>query len=641
MSIFSSLGIGVSGLESYLRALQITSHNIANANTPGFSRQRVVFAQNPAIDLGNVRLPTGVSIAQIERVVEPALFLNIQKKINQFGSATVDKNAFSRIEGLSPEIEGKGLIADLRNFFQSIADFASNTNDLSFKNLVVSNAQKLLDSLSTYVKNLDNLFNDFQNTLPDKVNSVNNKLQELAQLNQEIVQIEKAGTQSQTANDLRDKREQIVKDISQLMNISTFEDQHGNLNLSINGEMLVNAKEVNKLQVSDEIIQGELRKQIKTVNTNGIITPTSGEIGGIIKLKDKINDIKSNLNVIFRGLIYEFNKIHSTGAGKEIFSEITSNVALPESSKTNPLQQEINVDSKSKFQIQVNNLIGLPDDSFNDYYIIKKTKSGGDIIAKVSDFFGATGTINTDREINVGIGDKLILSSVPFSINNGSFDIVTVDLANNTEKIVNISVDLDNIAPDDNLTTLVTKMNTTFTASSVPLNATITSDNKLKIESTNPLIRFYFNNDTSNLLSASQMNSFFTGSTLSDFDINSNIKNNLNLITYAKNFLEQDNSIALKLSQINKSNIFDSGENVESKLTNFFGNLANEINNANTNFELQNDLLHQLETEREKISGVNLDEEAANLILYQKAFTANAKFIQAIDKVFETLLSVI
>lgn len=641
MSIFSSLGIGISGLEAYLRALQVTSHNIANANTPGYSRQRVVLSQNNSIDLGRVRLPTGVSISQIQRIVDPALFLNIQKRINEMGTALVEKNAFSRIEGFSLEIQGKGLIENLKNFSHAISDFASNTNDNSFKSLVITTGQKLLDSLSSYTNNLDNLFEDFQNTIPDKINLLNTKLQQLGEINEEIVQIEKAGAQSQIANDLRDKREQIIKEISQLINISSFEDQYGNINISINGEMLVKGKEVNKLQLSQEIVDGKIVKQIKSSKTGTIITPSGGELGGIFQLKNKIDDIKSELEGIFRGLIYEFNKLQSTGAGKEIYSTITSNITFPESSKIDVLQKEIKVDSQSKFQIQSVSLTGLPDKSFKDYYILKQTATGGNIIARVSDFFGTTGTIITDREINVKPGDKLFLSATPFTLSNGSFDIVTVDLTNNTQKTINIPVDLDNINPDVNLTTLVTNMNSIFISQSVPLIATITSDNKLKIESTNSTTRFYFKNDSSNILSAGQLNSFFTGATLSDFGINPALKNNLNLISYAQDFLTQDNNVALQFSQLSNQPIFDSGESVENRLVNFFSNLSNDINNANTNLELQNDLLAQLEMEREKISGVNLDEEAANLILYQKAFTANAKFIQTIDKVLDTLLSVI
>ncbi len=641
MSIFSSLGIGISGLEAYLRALQITSHNIANANTPGFSKQRVILSQKNAIDLGFARLPTGVAISEIKRAADPAIFFNIQKRINQFGSATVFKNAFSRIESFSNEIDGNGLIQDLRNFFQMVSNFASNTNDLSIKNQLIINAENLLDKLKTYIQNLDTLFNDFQNTLSDKINFVNTKLQELAGLNQTIVQTEKAGMESETANDLRDKREQIIKELSQLMNITSFEDKFGNLNVSINGEILVYGKEINGLTVVDTVEQNEILKSIKTLNTKAEIIPSTGEIGAILQLKNNIDDIKSSLNDIFRGLVFEFNNLHSIGAGKEIFGSITSEIVFPESAKTDVLQQEIQVSTKSKFQIQVNNLIGKPDGSFKDYYIIKNTNTGGNVIAKVSDFFGATGTIITDREINVNTGEKLFLSALPFTIKHGSFDVVVVDLTNNIQKFLNIPIDLDTISVDTNLSNLVANMNAQFVANSLPLTATITTDNKLNITSTNNNIKFYFNNDSSNFLSASQINPFFTGFTTKNFDINKTIKENLNLISYAKDFLNQDNNIALQFAELQNKAIFDNGDSVTSKLTNFFANLAGKIENTNTNFELQNDLLVQLETEREKISGVNLEEEAANLILFQKAFTANAKFIQAVNNIFDTLLSII
>ncbi|MFN7181097.1 MAG: flagellar hook-associated protein FlgK [Planctomycetota bacterium] len=641
MSIFSSLNIGISGLESYLRALQITSHNIANANTPGFSKQRVIFTQNNAIDLGFARLPTGVSIAEIKRVVDPALFFNIQKRLNQFGSATVLKNAFVRIEGFSNETNGGGIIDELRNFFQTLSSFASDTDNQSIKNHLIMNAKILLDKLKIYTQNLDTLLSDFQNTLPDKVSQINIKLQEIASINQTVVQTEKAGIQNETANDLRDKREVIVKELSQLMNINSFEDKFGNLNISINGEILVNGKDVNPLVVSEKVENGKIIKSIRTVNTNAEIIPTRGEIGAIFQLKNEINDIKLNLTEIFRGLIFEFNKLHSRGSGKDIFENMTSKLSFPESSKVNPLQQEIEVNTKSKFQIQVNNLVGNPDGSFKDYYILKNTSTGGNVIAKVTDFFGASGTIITDREISVNPGEKLYLSALPFTIKNGSFDIVTINLTDNTQKVVNIPIDLDTIPPDATLNSLVATMNSVFTSNSLPLIASITSDNKLNIVSTNSQIKFYFNNDSSNFLSASQLNPFFTGFSLENIEVNDELKDNLNFISYAEDFLSQDNSIALQLLELKDKAVFDSGESITTKLTNFFANLAGKIENANTNFELENDLVVQLETERERISGVNLEEEAANLILYQKAFTANAKFIQAVNNVFDTLLSII
>jgi flagellar hook-associated protein 1 len=641
MSVFHILDIATKGLQAYLRALQVTSNNVANANTPGYSRQRVVLTENQPIDMGSFFLPTGVSIAQIERAFDPAIFKAILQRQSLVGQSTIEKSAFTRIEGFSNEINGKGLIEALRNFFQALSNFASNTNSTTFKNLVISDAEIVTDTLKTYINNLDKLLADFQNTITDKVSIINSKLEEIANLNEQIVQAEVGGNKKGIANELRDKREQALREISQFMNVSFLEDQIGNLNITTGGEILVSRNKASKLKVLETIENNQTTKKVIIENTGGFITPESGELGAILKLNEKINEIKSNLENIFRGLVFEFNKLYSTGAGREVFTYVSSNIPFAQTSLTNVLSKEIEVNAKNNFEIQANSLIGFADGSFKDYYIIKQTKSGGQILAKVKEFAGASGTILTDRKINVNKGEKLILSSLPFTITNGSFDLVAVDTNTNTEKIVNIPITLFGLPTDDNLTSLVSKMNTIFTSNNLPFTASITDDNSLQISSSNPLIKFYFNNDTSNLLSASQINPFFRGFSLDNFEVNTGLRNNLNQLSYAENFLAQDNLIALKLSQLATTAIFDTGESIESKLINFFGNLANQINQANTNFEMQNDLLVQLDNERDKISGVNLDEEAANLIVYQKAFQANAKVVQVANDILDTLLKII
>jgi len=249
----------------------------------------------------------------------------------------------------------------------------------------------------------------------------------------------------------------------------------------------------------------------------------------------------------------------------------------------------------------------------------------------------------TSEEEVSGPMNVLNAAGLHFTPVNGSFNIDVYNRLTGEKKTVNITVDLDGIGADATLQSLVAEINSKLSAAfggSSPVSAEATITNNLVVQSGNDNYTFAFSDDTSGLLAALGMNNFFSGYDALSMKVSETLHDNPDLIAASLTGAPGDNSNALRMANLRNATVLDNGT---ATLADFYqgvvGSLAVQSASAKDRLDNQSLLLTSAQDERQQVSGVNIDEETINLISYQRAYQAAAKFISVIDSLLETLIT--
>jgi flagellar hook-associated protein FlgK len=347
------------------------------------------------------------------------------------------------------------------------------------------------------------------------------------------------------------------------------------------------------------------------------------------------------LNILANSMIYEFNRVQSTGQGLARFSQLTSLHGVDSSSDVLAIDGSI-TSGVVQNTIVDQTLIGFPDLTGRRIFMLD-----GDAALEsreITGFDPTTGTIVLDEEFNnpPNLGDRYQITDLSFPIQNGSFDLVVTNEATGSQDVYNITIDLDKslgagpTITDETLDSIVAQLN----ATSPFVAASVTAENKLEITSNSPEIKFSFAQDTSGFLGAIGMNSMFEGVDAGSIKVNEDLLRNPSLLSVAQSNSPGDNSNAIAFSALRSTSVFEA-ETFEELYQNLVGRLG--VQTAETQNRLENQTLvqQQLENQRERVSGVNIDEEAVKMLQFQRAYQASARFIGVVDSLMETLLGAV
>lgn len=307
-STFHALEVAKRGLYAQQTAINTTGHNIANANTPGFSRQRVEFtaakpmempAMNRSVAPG--QLGTGVNFASIKRIRESFLDMQFRNEANSYGHWQVQHDTLSKIEQIFNEPSSNGLRSVIDQFWNSWQDLSREPENMTSRAVVKERAIAMLDAFQHADTKLKELEQDLDNAIDVKVKQANGLMEQIANLNQSIRRIEGQG---QNANDLRDQRDHLTDQLAQLVKIEVQEDPQSRMytiTMAGRDENLVDGINFNALDLTD----ADDYAALSNFDVN------RGEIAGLFKSKDKIvNDYQAHLDTMFRGLIEGEVSVH-------------------------------------------------------------------------------------------------------------------------------------------------------------------------------------------------------------------------------------------------------------------------------------------------------------------------------------------
>ena len=311
-TIQNILGIGRTALLAQQKAIDITGRNIANADTEGYSRQRVTFS---TLD-GNY-FTSGVAGVDIERVYDRYLENQLSGAIQTSGRWGSQQDGLERIEILFDESSGTGLSARLNAFWNGWMDLANNPSGQVQRSQLLARSQEMVSLFNGLAGNLRQLQGDTNAGIQDVVESINRISGQLADLNGQIRQAELEGRDS---NGMQDSRTQLLKDLSELIDVTSYEKADGTLSVSIaSGMSLVENTGFTRLDtrpgmdpLQDDIVWVDSQGNT-TVITNQII---DGQLKGQIEVRDTIiPDIMGRLDILAGDIISEVNTLHVNGVG--------------------------------------------------------------------------------------------------------------------------------------------------------------------------------------------------------------------------------------------------------------------------------------------------------------------------------------
>lgn len=338
MSLFSTLQIANNALSAQQLGLQVTGNNVANANTPGYIRERLTLAPATANRIGGLLVGLGVDVQGV--VLQTDRFLEERLRISSADVANTEAQSttYSELESLLGELSDNDLSTSLTRFFGSVNDVLNQPDNLSVRNLAIQQGATLSTDIRRLDKRIRDVRSDLDGRISGAVSRVNGLLRKIADLNLKIVSFEGGGSSKSDAVGLRDERSQTANELTRLIGCTTIEQPDGALAVFARGDYLVSNGTIRKIGARYDYDRGMARANLEFIDTQAPIAIDSGELAGQITGRDAIlGGALDQLGNITAELIHEFNKVHASGQGLTGYSELTGE--FPVSSTTLPLDQ--------------------------------------------------------------------------------------------------------------------------------------------------------------------------------------------------------------------------------------------------------------------------------------------------------------
>jgi flagellar hook-associated protein 1 FlgK len=318
MSINRLVEIGKSALFTAQQAISVTGHNIANVNTPGFSRQQVTLAENRPENGSPGQIGTGVHAESVRRSFESFVEEQLLASRERLGEFTASSNALARLEPLFGDANNLGIGAGLNDFFGALQDVATNPSDLSARTVFLSKATALAGRFNQATADLTAAQGFLDRQVGQTITDVNRLTSQIADLNTDIARAESAGQQ---ANDLRDERGAALADLGELIEISSIEDATGQLTVFAGrGHVLVDKERAYRLVAVPNLSNNGLLD----VHYDAGAGPTtslgpviqSGRLKGLLDVRDQtIPSLQASLDTLASEVVTQVNQQHRLGFG--------------------------------------------------------------------------------------------------------------------------------------------------------------------------------------------------------------------------------------------------------------------------------------------------------------------------------------
>ena len=586
----SVLSIARDALAVQQYGMTVTGHNVANVSTEEYSRQRPVLEAKQPVPYHNLPFGTGVKIDHITRNVDRFVETRLMDRKMELASSAEKEVHMGVLEGLFNQTSEQSLAAQLSDFWNAWHDVANNPSGMAERDVLLERGSLLAQGFGDLSAELTQITREINLSLQAGVGEINQLTSQLAVLNGQIVQMEALGN----ANDLRDQRTKIVNQLSEYLDIKSFEHDDGSIAVMTKSGFLL-ADKVHSYRLTFE------DSEIKWEGSSGTWVPITdtlhqGKFGGWLDMRDAVlPQVQTELDELARAVISEVNKIHSQGVGLTLYPP--------------------NQTATSSYATSTR----LGDLAFGDQ-------------------------VDWSRTFKLWIGDA------------------------NGENLQEVMIDLDfaggDIDENSTLAELRDSMNAQIAsqrpalAGSVSVSVSASGD-RIEISS-DASHSFGFSEDSTHLLAALGINTFFTGSHATGMDVNPLLRSDPGLIAAGRidastgETAAGDGTNALAMADLQYLGVsmrrwsFERGtaptsvavtptplESYLQALVSSIGLQSQSIQRAREYHEL---IANQLQAARDSISAVSLDEEMTEMIKYQHAYAAAAKLISTADEMLNALI---
>lgn len=628
------LGVGISGLLAYQRSLQTVSHNIANANTEGYNRQRVELGTQFPQSVGSDFIGNGVAIQAVSRVYDSFLTNQVRTYTSSYNQADIYAQHAGMVDELLAD-QKVGLMPTIEGFFSAVQGVSNDPSAIPARQALITQGETLVDRFKYLDKRYEDLRTQVNQQITGNIAEINSFAKAIADINREIV----LSPNGLPPNDLLDSRDTLLNKLSERVSVTTLLQDNGAIDVFMGkGQVLVLNFDANKLiATNNRYDTSQLEVSIDTriggtLEISDLIT--GGKLGGLIDFRNNVlAPAQNSLGTLAIGFAESFNAQHSLG--QDLNGNIGSNFFTPSSLQILP-----GVGAPSTVVPGLVDVKQLTKDDYilrfdggNNYSMIRSSdkkifsiNTGGSSPYTTATMDGFNLTITA----GAAVGDSYLIrpgkgAATQLDINITSAREVAAGSPVRTQKSSS-NTGSGQISPG-NVTDLAT----------IPLGSggiTLTYNaGNITVSGASPASVPYVNGGAI-LLNDSGSG---TGIEISISGVPANgdsftISDNSNGVG--------DNRNALLLGKLQTERLLDGGN---ASYDEFYGGMVADVgiktNQARVTNESQLRLMEQANNARDALSGVNLDEEAANLVKFQQAYQAASQIIVATNSMFQSLLA--
>jgi flagellar hook-associated protein 1 FlgK len=660
----SSFDIGLSGLSAALKALDVVGNNVSNASTEGYHKQVVDLSPSYSVLDGNTLVGGGVDITGITSIIDKYLEHEILRQQSTLNQTTQEASTLTDIETAFGELStsSTGLSTYISNFFNAISDLSAHPDEISYQNEVLTTGEEMASQFNTLGKHLDNLKVETKSQVDDAVKQINMLSGQIAELNGNIQRIEMIGSQ---ANNLVDQRDELISKMSELTGVQTQEMDNGVVNVSACGVSVVVGTNAINMEAG---LRSDGKLGIAAAGTYAYDTTIDGgKIGGLLEIyNNTASGIHTSLDTLASSIIQQVNKCHVQGIGTDgSFTELNGQAMSsgsisdyvppvnnggsffvrvtytdPVTKKVTVTRQEISVSTTESLNDIANdithNVTGLSATAYNNKLSIQADANYKfDFLpAVLSEPTAPTGTFAGSSSPTVSVSGTYtgdINQTFTFrvvgddSVGNGNLKLEVKD--GDGQVVDNLNIGSGYVAGD--------KLDFGEGITVAIGSGALSEDDSFKVDA-------YSDADTSGLLSTIGMNTFFTGTSATDMAVSSELTDNPGRVASASGADGTDNNNAMKLASLSDLKINDLNSMTISdyyqQLVTDIGEQASVKKTAQTNSE---DLMLSLTNQESDVSGVDINDESAKMLVYEQMFQAAAKYISTVNNSLTSLMDIL
>lgn len=572
-TIFDGLFIGKSGLYTNQTALNVSGNNVANVNTPGYTKENVEIVSSIPMFTHPGTFGTGAEVSQIVSARDELIDKRTRDAYNDESYYSKLNSTLDEVQNVFNEENGVGLKQSMEEFFNAWHALALNPDLETARQQVLEKGQTLSNNINDVYKSLSDIGSGLDNQTTYIATQINSLSKRIAELNYEIKKGELGDKDH--ANTLRDERGVLLDKLSKLTDVTIIESSYDSntkpeMTVLLGGMPVVSGTSYNK--ISSEKINGEQYNKIYFINSSGSrkdITKKilGGELGASLKLRDNIiPQYQEKIDEMAKTFINEINILHSAGTGLTAYSQIAG--------------------------------------------------------------------MNTVKDENAVVGSHSA-TGFDMDIKTGSFRVKITDQDGN-----DIGIYTTKVKDSDKISDIINNFNAKLNQYAI-MNISSSKDGNIQIKAKSGY-KLSFVYDSSNFLAAAGINTFFYGHGGSDISVSSLLKNDPSKVAAGKTLSPGDSANAEAIAQLQLSKVMvNSTQSIDEYYNAFLGLVGSDKQRFDGIYNAKQATVQQLETTKQSTEGVSLDEEAANLIKFQRAYQASAKFISVVDDMTQTLIGMI
>lgn len=575
-----SFSIGRSGLAASQLGMNITGNNIANANTPGFSRQRVDLAPSANQLQGRLRIGNGVDVQGIRRLTDQALQQRLLASTSAESAAITNSSLLGGMEQIAAKLDAQGrlqLNKEVNAFFDAWSSLGSN-NPTTTRSTVVEQGSALASYLRTLRGQINSQTGTIDAQLSAAATSTDSLLREVARLNTQI-----ASAGSSAAASLQDQRDGVLAKLANLVDITTAPQDNGTVNVYVGSTMLVDAGTYRGVKIDTRTVGTEQVVVLATADNGEVIGAKGGRVAALLQQHGtSVQEALDRLDRLASELIHEVNRVYSQGSA----------------------------------------------------------------LTAVRSYTGATRVAAPDRPLAFNDPTNATFAALTHRPTSGAITLRVASDSSGTFNDVNIPIDLNGLtnagtpgfADDTSLDDLAAAIN------ALPnLSATITPEGQLRINAaaghTLSIV-----SDTSGVLTSLGINTYFAGNDATDIAVRSDLAADPSTLSVRAivGGIPTDNGVSNAIIGLRTKAIANlQGNTLLGDWSAYAQELGVRVAAAETASDTANAVTENLTSQLNAVSGVSLDEEAINLVLFQTQYQASARYISVLQQMTDTLMRMV